>query len=120
MDDFTYGNSPAAVTLAKIQSEKYPRAKKIGKYLCEMNRNLFLLASCHSKFKYDMGTLETMMLLCRNYHVNRIKENTGIPSEVLSYMLNVASTNYKTWLRLVKSYKKSYYNEQRHKSHISV
>jgi hypothetical protein len=114
MDTFTYGNSPAAVTLAKIVTEKYPRlTRKLGKYLCEMNRCLFLLASCHSRFKYDMGMLETLLLQCRDFHLNRIRTCKTIPDEVKTYALNVASKNGKVWSKVVKDYKTQYLNEQR-------
>jgi len=113
MDDFTYGNSPAAVTLAKIIREKYPKmSRKVGKYLCEMNRTLFLLATCHQKFKYDMGMLEFLMLQCRDYHLNRIRNCKSFPDETRSYLLNVASKNGKVWLKVVLGYKKRYLNEQ--------
>jgi len=120
MDDFTYGKSPAAVTLAKIIREKYPKSsRKVGKYLCEMNRNLFLLATCHQKFKYDMGMLETLLLQCRDFHLNRIRTCKTIPDEVRTYALNVASKSGKVWLKVVKDYKTRYLNEQR-KSHIPI
>jgi len=109
MDEFTFGNSKAAIDLAKMVAEKYPKSSRmVGKYLSEMNRNLFLLATCHNQFKYDMGMLESMMLMCRNFHYERVKKQKNIPPEVKSFVINLMVTRYRAWFKVVTDYKKKY------------
>jgi len=111
MNDFTYGNSPAAIQLAKTITEKYPRwSKKVGKYTGEANRAMFLLASSHRNFKYDMGMLESILRLQRNFYIDRIK-NSKIPIELQSFMLNIITKSYRLWLRVILDYKTMYINE---------
>lgn len=125
MNEFTFGNSKAATDLAKMLDEKYPKSSRIvGKYLAEMNRNLFLLVACHDQFKYDMNMLETMMLMARNFHYDRVKKQKNIPPEVKSFVINLMVTRYRAWFKVMTDYKKKYLVEinknNERKSNIAI
>jgi hypothetical protein len=94
----TFGNSDAAVVLAKILSkpENGNARKNITRMLTDFNRTLNQLKTLDSRVGLGLGRLSY-----EHYQIWFGKYE----GEVQTFALNVLSTNYKRWRELMKGNK---------------
>jgi hypothetical protein len=89
IDLYTYGNSPAAVTLAKIINEKNIPSKKISRLIDKFGYTLNELAKIDRRISFGLAKI---IYLQRN---DIIKD---YPIEIRTYLANVIATKYRIWL----------------------
>ncbi len=96
LENFTFGNSPAAVTLVKIINDNNISPIKIGKLLANFNHTLKELSKIDTKVSISLVTVF--------YHQKMEVINT-YPIIVKSYLKNVVTTKYRMWLDTQKAAK---------------
>ncbi len=87
----TFGNTPAAKTLAKIlhESNDTKNFTKISRMFSTFNRMLHELSSVHTSVRFGLGHLvyKSFRDGCKAY-----------PESVRTYVLNVMAGSYRQWL----------------------
>lgn len=90
MDDFTYGNSPAAVALSKIITETNPKLSwKVGKIWEDFSTGIKRIAACN----ITVSLKEQLIDMWHDNNKIRIK-NSSLPDKVKSYLMNVSYAKY--------------------------
>jgi hypothetical protein len=96
----TFGGTPASENLSKILTENYPQlVSKVGAYYSKFTEHS---TNCiYAAIHFPNGSLETMMLLYKNHIFESIKES-GMPTVVISHLLNVMTVSYRKSLYIAR------------------
>lgn len=90
LDERTFGDSPAAITLAKLINESGVKSHKISRLLNHFNLTLKELGKIDTKV-----SIGTARVVYENYK----KSCETIPAPFSTYTANVLNTKYKCWLK---------------------
>lgn len=95
LDLGTFGNSPAAINLAKIMNERDYPSRKVGRLLESFNRNLNELSKLDKKINIGIGKI-----LYQHYSLKCV----DFPTPIDTYTHNVLNTSFKKWILKEKGY----------------
>lgn len=94
-DDYTFGNSPAAVALIKLINESDVKPTKITKILTSFNLLLRELEKVNSRVAFSVA---------HSMYKSYKKGCEDLPAPFASYTANVLNTKYKCWLKANKAH----------------
>ena len=98
LDPHTFGGSPASESLASILNNNPRYVAKVSAYYHKFTEHL---TNClYSAQHFPNGTFNVMMELYKEHRFEHIR-NSGMPDVIISHLLNVMTTSYKTNLRVV-------------------
>lgn len=90
IDEKTFGDSPAAIVLAKQLNERNIKLPKINKLLSDFNRTLHELEKIDSRI--GLG-------LAHSSYKSFSEKCKTLPYPFATFTANVLDTNYKKWLK---------------------
>jgi hypothetical protein len=91
-DLYTYGNSPAAIVLAKLV-DQYDVGHKVGRIWGDCSTGLREIG----RSNLSQRSKKQMFCLWRDAYLNRTKRS-NLPDEVQHYLNNVIVTRFKMWI----------------------
>lgn len=101
IDPHSFGGTKASETLAFLLNTKYPTlVRKVGSYYHQYNSDLADMST--SWWHYKDGGLIELMVLHRDKKFS-VVENSTLPTELKSFLLNVMSVSFAKRLSDVKT-----------------
>ena len=93
MDETTFGDAPAALTLTKILNENKSCSRQVTRMLSKQVTGLNAISKTP-----DKGTRETILLIW-HARFKRLVERSGFPLVVCTHLLNVETGLYRQLLK---------------------